>query len=437
MKLRRILAGLVSVACVALAAGAMTASPARADTAPTDSTLSVSTNDVFFGLEDIVQIRVDVAGGDGSPAGNFGLFIGQTILCSGAVTNGSGTCSLTPRQLAPGTYPLTAIYFGDENSGESASNTENLDVLLAPTTTTLALSAGTVSVSQEDAEVLTVQVTSPAGTPAGEYRILADGTIVCLGQLTNGSASCNLTSGQLPLGTHQLTATYAAQQGFDSSVSAPQALTVTTASTTTALTLSAPTVTLGGEDTEQLTATVRSGATGTLAGSVAITADNGTGNPALICRATVGADGTIACALTASQLPPGDYQLTATYSGDSTHDGSASPPQALTVTKPIATTTILTQSAPLLIFGREQAEHLTVQATSSGSGTPTGTVTVTAGSATVCTTTLASGTGSCTLTASQLPSGTYQLTASYSGDTTFAASASASAMLRIVRIAPS
>jgi hypothetical protein len=107
------------------------------------------------------------------------------------------------------------------------------------------------------------------------------------------------------------------------------------------------------------------------------------------------------------------------------------------VTKPIATTTTLTLSTPLLIFGREQAEHLTVQATSSGSGTPTGTVTITAGSATVCTITLASGTGSCPLTASQLPSGTYQLTASYGGDAAFTASTSAPAMLRIVRIAPS
>jgi hypothetical protein len=58
---------------------------------------------------------------------------------------------------------------------------------------------------------------------------------------------------------------------------------------------------------------------------------------------------------------------------------------------------------------------------------PTGTVTVTANPwpsvVTACTVALAAGTGSCTLPATALAAGTYQLTATYNGDNTYAASA--------------
>jgi Bacterial Ig-like domain (group 3) len=66
-------------------------------------------------------------------------------------------------------------------------------------------------------------------------------------------------------------------------------------------------------------------------------------------------------------------------------------------------------------------------------GTPAGTVTVTSGTATVCTITLASGSGSCTLAATQFPPGTAQLTASYNGSTDFAGSASPAKTLTVVK----
>jgi hypothetical protein len=88
-----------------------------------------------------------------------------------------------------------------------------------------------------------------------------------------------------------------------------------------------PEVTFGQEDTEQLTATVQSSLTQTLSGPVAITAVDGNGSSTLICRQFVRVDGTIACPLGASLLPTGDYQLTATYTGDAGHDGSVSDPQ--------------------------------------------------------------------------------------------------------------
>jgi hypothetical protein len=326
-------------------AAAMTASPARADTAPTSTTLTLFTNSVFFGLEDENTLSVDVSGGNGAPAGSVGVLIGQTIVCSGPVTNGSGSCGLTPNALSPGTYPLTAIYFGDENSGNSASNTVNLTVVAQqPTTTTLTLSAPTITFGREQSEQLSVRVVPVlAGIATGAVTITAGSATVCTITLDQGDDSCALTASQLPIGSYQLTATYGGGQltdqgrngTFAGSVSTAQALTVVALQpTTTSLTLSAPSVPFGNEQTETLTATVSPPAGGTPAtGTVTVT--SGT-TP--VCTITL-AGGTGKCPpLTGSQLAIGSHPLTATYNGDDTHSTSADTTQSLTVAKEPTTT---------------------------------------------------------------------------------------------------
>src|SRR5207248_2209873 len=134
--------------------------------------------------------------------------------------------------------------------------------------------------------------------------------------------------------------------------------------------------------------------------------------------------GTGDCSLTASELPPGTYQLTARFDGSQNFAGSTSAPQTLTVTAQQSTTTSLTLSAPSVPFANEQAETLTAHVTPATSGTPTGNVTVKAGATAVCTITLASATGNCTLTPRQLARGSYQITATYNGDATYAKSTS-------------
>ena len=85
--------------------------------------------------------------------------------------------------------------------------------------------------------------------------------------------------------------------------------------------------------------------------------------------------------------------------------------------------TALAVSPPSVLVGDEQDEEFAVTVSGDG-GTPTGTVTVVAGDATVCTITLAEGSGGCAPTADEFPVGPVALTASYSGDDTFAASTS-------------
>jgi hypothetical protein len=426
MKWRRILIGLVSAACVALAAGATTASPARADSAPTSTALTLSSSTAYSGVEDLDPLSVDVGGGNGNPAGSFGVSTGQTVVCSGTLTNGSGTCDLAPSQFSPGTYQLTAVYSGDENSGASASNTVSLTVVAQQTTTTtLTQSTPTVTYDQQQTDQFNVQV-SPAlaGIAAGTVTITAGSTTLCTITLDIGPDRCTATT-LLPVGSYQVIATYGggSAEGHNSSTllgsaSAPQTLTILARQPTiTTLTLSAPTINFGGEQAETLTVTVRSTTSGTPTGIVNVIA------PKLgICSITL-SGGTGTCTLTASQLAIGSYQIGAEYEGDSTYDFSSDGPQTLTVANRL-TTTNLAVSADTVAHGSEQAELFTVQVVPGIGGTPTGNVTVKAGSVAVCTIILTNATGNCFLTKSQLKIGTYQITATYNGDAAYAVSTS-------------
>src|SRR5262249_57845027 len=82
-----------------------------------------------------------------------------------------------------------------------------------------------------------------------------------------------------------------------------------------------------------------------------------------------------------------------------------------------ATSTSLSLAASKVTYGHEQSAKFSATVTPEAGGIPTGKVTVKAGSAGLCTITLGGGMGSCTLAAAKLRPGTYQLTASYSGDT--------------------
>jgi Bacterial Ig-like domain (group 3) len=87
--------------------------------------------------------------------------------------------------------------------------------------------------------------------------------------------------------------------------------------------------------------------------------------------------------------------------------------------------TALTLSTTAAAYGNEAGVGASVAVTSAAGGTPTGTVMVAAGPVTACTATLDAGSGECTLGDLTLPVGRYQLTANYSGDSTYVSSASA------------
>jgi hypothetical protein len=137
------------------------------------------------------------------------------------------------------------------------------------------------------------------------------------------------------------------------------------------------------------------------------------------------------CSLSAKELALGTYHLVATYSGNASYLGS-SKAKKLVVAKTRPTATVLKLSAAKVTYGKEHSERLTVTTKSLRTGTPTGTVTIKAGSRLVCTITLRNDIGSCKLSATQLAVGTYSLVASYPGNAMYLPSV-ATAKLTVVK----
>jgi hypothetical protein len=86
--------------------------------------------------------------------------------------------------------------------------------------------------------------------------------------------------------------------------------------------------------------------------------------------------------------------------------------------------TAMTLSAASVVYGREQAERVSVEVHDVYGSVPTGTVTIKAGNTVACTTPLKSGKGSCTVPAAKFGPGTVHLAAFYGGGISFQTSQS-------------
>jgi hypothetical protein len=195
--------------------------------------------------------------------------------------------------------------------------------------------------------------------------------------------------------------------------------------TSTAMAVSALTVTYGDEGAVRISVAVAA-ASGTAFGSVPVTSGS-----AVACVVTL-RDGTGSCALPATRFAPGVPRLTADYGGAVGFAASASAAVAVRVAR-AATKTGLRLSAAEVTYGHEQAEKLTVAVTPRYAGTPAGTVTVSAGTATVCVIALRSRAGRCALSAEELGPGTYALVARYAGGADFTGSASGGKNLTVAQ----
>jgi Big-like domain-containing protein len=435
VRLKRIFTSLAATVGAAFMLVAVTAGPAQADTDPTTTSLTIQSSVVAVGLESHFAMSMNV----NAPVGRWIIEAGSPatgliVLCGGDVSSSTG-CFMPAGALPVGNYNLIAIYDGTENSSPSASGLSPLSVVAQqPTSTTLSLSSNTIVFGHEDTEDVQVTVSGdPFNAAQGTTTVLSNGTALapqCTGlSLFNTTSFCTLNASQLQPGTYQLIATFSGSTNFAGSTSGVTTLTVLAQQpTTTKLTLSpSATVVVGNELTETFSATVTPATSGTPTGAVTVS----TGSTPL-CGFTL-VNGTGRCNLpSASKLSPGTYPLTATYTGDGTYSSSTDTSQTLTVAK-VPTTTDLIMSADTIAVGGEDAEVFTVQVTpTTGSGTPTGNVAVKAGATAVCTVILANGT-TCSLKPRQLVAGTYQITATYNSDATFAASASTPAQTLTVK----
>lgn len=355
----------------------------------------------------------------GLPAGVTASFSAPSLI--------SGVSTLTLIASSASTAQTVPVTLWGISGDRVHSATFNLTVSpnsgVTSTSTSLAVSAPSISQNAPITLTATVQPSSGSIAPSGTVTFYADGAVLGTATLTAGVA--NLTTSALPVGAHSITATYTGAAAFSASTSNAINLTVNPASavTTTTLSASASSITQGAAIT--LTAIVKAAAS-TPAGSV--TFYNGStafGSASLSSGMAT---------LSISDLPVGATALTATYSGTGAFSSSTSNVISIQVNAAvISTATTLVASATSITQGSAVTLTATVRQ-SSGTIAPGGSVTFYSGSTLLGSATLSSGTAG--ISVSTLPTGSNSISAAYSGAVSFNASSSGIVAITVNPAAP-
>jgi hypothetical protein len=394
------------------------------NTAASSIAVTSSLNPSNFGQSVTFTATVTAATGTGTLTGTVKLqdtYNGvTTTLAPTLAVNASGVATFAITTLGVGQHSITATYTGDTTHATSTTASPLSQVVNEGTTTTLTSSVNPSVFGQNVTFTATVAASGGGTvTPDGTVTFLDGTTTLGTGTITAGVAT--FPTATLAVGMHSITAVYNgdAANGIQTSTSAVLKQDVQ-ASTTVTVASSLNPSTFGS--TVTFTATVTSSSTTAATGTV-IFLDNGkqigtgtlAGNPA-------------AATLQTSTLAVGMHPITVTYAGDSNNGaGATAAPLSQVVNATVTATTIAAVPNPG-IANQAVAITATVKVTS-GSGTPTGMVTFTSGTTALGTATLTAA-GTATINP-VLAAGSYQIVATYGGDTDDGSSASAALSLTV------
>jgi hypothetical protein len=385
--------------------------------------LALSVPRVTYGDEESERASVTVSPEfAGTPGGTVTVAESSTVLCTITLSTAAGSCTLSATRLGAGGYNLVATYSdtADSDFGSSASASQSLAVSKESSTTVLKLSAPKVTYGDEEAEHLSFTVTPQfAGTTAtGTVTVTRSTFQLCSISLSSEKGSCTLSATHFGADVYDLVATYSGTANIGTS-SSTQKLTVSRASSRTALRLARTTVTYGDEQAEHLSVTVSPEFAGIPIGTVTVERST-----TKLCSIKLSASGKGSCTLSATRFGAGGYDVVATYGGNADFGSSASAREALKVQKATSRTS-LRVATNRVSYGAESGERLSFTVSPEFAGpTPTGTVTVTASGSRLCSVSLSSGEGSCTLSNTRLGAGTYGIVATYGGNSNFDAAGS-------------
>ena len=345
-----------------------------------------------------------LAPGAPTPLGTVAFVEGSTTL--GVVNLKKGAATLSTTAIGAGEHPVVASYSGDSYYGGAESSAVVQTVEKATTQLTLSSSLNPAPYGATGTIKATVKAVAPGtGTPAGTVTFLEGETALATVQLSGASAALPLKT--LPPGSHAITAAYSGDPNDFPTEGGTLTQTIVKASTETTLVSTLEPAPYGSTATLKATVKALAPATGTPPGTVTFRE----GETVL---AIVPLSGSIA-KYALKSLPPGNHEVTATYSGDSNYEASGS---AIVQAIAKATTALnLTSSKNPAPHGSSATLKATVKALAPATGTPPGTVTFREGETVLAILPLSGGAASFPL--KSLASGTHSITASYSGDANY------------------
>ena len=333
------------------------------------------------------QVTLTEGGLPSGATGTVTFSSGGSTLCTVDVTTAS-SCD-TVDDLAPGSYPVLAIYPGDAHYAGS-SDTTAFSVTKAPSAVT-----GSAPATSTYGSPITLSIGGLPADATGVVTLASGGTTLC--SVTLPATSC-VVSSTLVTGSYPVTVDYPGDVDY---LGSSAGLTFAVTRAPTAVTASStPSTVFFGDPVTLTPGGLPAGATGTVTFS-----HGGT----TLCTVVLGS----ATSCTNSSSAVGTWTIDATYSGDGNHLGSAT---TTSFTVGAAATTFAVSASPSVAdFGT--AVTLTPAGLPAGA---TGTIVFSSGGTPLCTVTLGSST-SCQAPATT-PVGSYPVTGHYSGDGSFTAS---------------
>lgn len=356
----------------------------------------------------------------------------STTLCSVTLAVSGNVPACTYAFPTAGTHPIVATFTtSNSNFSNGTSNTLPQPVTATGTTTSISSLPASSAVNQS---VTFTAVVTPAFTGAAKpsgtvvFTDTTTSTTLCTKSLSAGVVPvCNFTF--TSSGTNNVVATYTSgDSNFTGSASTADAQSVGLTSTTTALVSSLPSSAVN--QTVTFTATITPSVAGTTnpSGHVAFSyVVNGGGTVTLCASVAVSTTVGITTATCPAALPAnGNYTITAAYGGDTNFGASSA-----TLLQPVglsATTTKVVASSSSTTVNQSVTFTATVTPNIAGTTNPSGivafTYTLNGGlPVTLCASaSLTQATGIATCPATLPSTGTYTVSATYSGDTNFATS---------------
>jgi autotransporter-associated beta strand protein len=404
--------------------------------ASTATTLSSGLNPSVFGQSVTFTARVAaVAPGSGIPTGTVVFRLGSGERAEVAL-DATGVASYTMATVGPnwyipaGTEEMTAIYLGDAGFSGSTSNLVYQVIEPAGVDITLTSDANPGVFGQTITFTAVVAATSPGiGIPLGWVEFFDGKTHLAFRDLS-WTGVTTLATSALAVGSHTITAVYTngysphsppADRRFSSGSHVSLRQEVVGQGTSTTLTSSPSSSTVG--QTVTLTATVRaaSSAHGFLGGLVTFL-DGSTPIGSVALKNGV-------ATLSTHTLAAGTHAFRAIYRGNSYYAPSTSEPVSTRVAR-VETTTSLAGPLEPWVYGQTATFTATVSTAGPGSPTPSGSVAFLDGSTPIGTAPLTRGVA--TFRIQTLAAGSHSITAVYKGDSNAEPATSPAAIVTVV-----
>jgi hypothetical protein len=269
-----------------------------------------------------ITATVTPASGGSTPTGTVTFtdtFNGATVTLGSAIAlTKTGTASINPATLAPGTHSILATYSGDT---DDAGSTATLSLVVVQATTTTTVTATPSPATVQGIITFTAVVTGNGATPTGTVNFLANGSIALGTGTLDATGKTSVTYSALGAGSYQITAVYKGDTNDAGSTSAAITEVVGLYQTTTALSTASTT---GANSQTILVATVQNSGSIGPAPTGSVTFTSGTN---VIGTAALNADG---IATLTPNLSAGNYTIIASYPGDALHSASQSTPISIT-----------------------------------------------------------------------------------------------------------